>query len=172
MKHEILPPATDKTVIIPKEAIDKAGFKDVPILTAYSEENAVIVLKEKMTAFEIVGSVNALHNITVGLLIKLAKAAGVCDDYCDCDDDCFGCEMKAECEGLSIPPCLLEEAGISVFSALDIKTEDGVIKISQSPDKIDPLDMMPQSVLDTLVNAGICLKTLRRLIKDNKVIDE
>lgn len=172
MKYEILPPAAEHIVVIPKEAISKAGFENAPVLSAYTEENAVIVLKEKMTAFELIGAVNALHEVSVGLLIKLAKTAGVCDDYCQCNDDCFCCEMEEECEGLSIPLCLLEEAGISVFSALDIKTEDGVIYISQSPDKPDMLDTMPQSILDTLVNSGICLKTLRQLIRSGETIDE
>lgn len=172
MKYEILPPAAEQIVVVPHEAIKKAGFESSPILSAYTEENAVVILKEKMTAAELIKSVNTLQNISVELLARLIRAAGICDDYCDCREDCFCCEMEEDCIGLSIPSCVLEDAGISAFSELKVEVEDGAIYIRQAPEKTDLLDTMPQSILDTLVNAGICLKTFRQLVRNGAVLEE
>ena len=116
MKYEILPPAADSTVFIPGEAIVKAGFKDAPVLTVYAEENAVIVLKEKMTALELVETVNTLQDISAGLLLKAIKAAELVSDGFCCDDDCFCCEYEAECEAQNLPPCVMCSSGISDYS--------------------------------------------------------
>ena len=116
MKYEILPPAADSTVFIPGEAIVKAGFKDAPVLTVYAEENAVIVLKETMTALELVEAVNTLQDISVGLLLKAIKAAELVGEGFCCDDDCFCCEYEDECEVQNMPPCVMCSTGISDYS--------------------------------------------------------
>ena len=108
MKYDILPPAADKTVFIPGEAVVKAGFKDAPVLSVLAEENAIIVLKEEMTAQELVETVNSLQDISAGMLLKAMRESGIIDKGFCYDDDNFPCEFDDECDAADTPPCMLK----------------------------------------------------------------
>ncbi len=133
MKYDILPPAADKTVFIPGEAVVKAGFKDAPVLSVLAEENAIIVLKKEMTALELVETVNSLQDISAGMLLKAMKESGFTDKGFCYDDDNFPCEFDDECDAVDTPPCLLKDhkRGKTLRHANHMETEndDSVIRI-------------------------------------------
>ena len=134
---------------------------DTPVDIHASADTAV-VLRETMTAAELVRTIQFLRTATTNLLIHLAKACGPCDN-CDADCPC----LKDE-EAFPIPDALLEEAGIPRGARLDVCAEDGAIHITaaEGPDLRD----VPADLLELFRQTGICLDELDGLLRENGVI--
>lgn len=127
-----------------------------------ASEDAAVVLRETMTAAEMVGTIQFLRTIATDLLIHLANACGPCEN-CNADCPCLQGENE-----FPIPDALLEEAGISKGARLDVFAEDGEIHITaaEGPDLRD----VPADLLDLFRQTGICLDELDGLMRESGAI--
>lgn len=142
--------------------LTSSGMEPGTPVDIQASEDAAVVLRETMTAAELVGTIQFLRTITTDLLIHLAKACGPCDN-CSADCPC----LQAE-ESLSVPDALLEEAGIPKGAKLDVFAEEGTIHITatEGPDLRD----VPEDLLELFRQTGICLDELDGLMRENGVI--
>ena len=70
---------------IPAAALKLCGFENGDKAELHALPSAAIILKQKMTAMEVIRAMDALHQLTVDLSVHLARASGPCDG---CDGDC------------------------------------------------------------------------------------
>ena len=138
------------------------GMESGTPIDIHASEDAAIVLRETMTAAEMVGAIQSLRTITANLLIHLAKVCGPCDS---CD---MGCPCLQAEEAFPVPDALLEEAGIPKGAKLDVFAENGrlTISVADAPDLRD----VPTEMLDLLRQSGVCLDTLEELMIEEAVI--
>jgi hypothetical protein len=138
------------------------GMESGTPIDIHASEDAAIVLRETMTAAEMVGAIQSLRTITANLLIHLAKVCGPCDS---CD---MGCPCLQAEEAFPVPDALLEEAGIPKGAKLDVFAEEGTIHITaaEGPDLRD----VPEDLLELFRQTGICLDELDGLMRENGVV--
>jgi len=151
-----------KGLIIRREILDASGFGDDGALAVHAGENAVVLMKEEMTAMELVRTFQSLHGLTAGLLIHLTK---VCDPCEHCEGGC-PCAGGDECVRLS--DGLLEDAGIPKDAKLDAFAEDGVVIVREA-EGFDLRDVPPE-IQDLFLKAGICLDSLDELLAKGDVV--
>lgn len=103
---------------VSNEAITKAGLGDE--IAVIGTDGAIIIASAKMTAMELIKTIDSLEEITQGYLAILAKNCGECDD-------CGHCE-ELDFEGIHLPAQVLEIAGIPEGTKLNaFVEEDGEI---------------------------------------------
>jgi hypothetical protein len=86
-------------IMLPEAACELCGFTGEERLQLHAAEDTLIILKEKMTAMELVHAIDALGEIASNLTVHLAKACGFCDNCGDEDPGlCEDCAAKASAE--------------------------------------------------------------------------
>ena len=87
---------TGEKMAIPAAALKLCGFENGDKAELHALPSAAIILKQKMTAMEVIQAMDALHQLTVDLSVHLARASGPCDG---CDGDCpfDGLDMTMIC---------------------------------------------------------------------------
>ena len=142
--------------------LTSSGMEPGTPVDIQASEDAAVVLRETMTAAELVGTIQFLRTIATNLLIHLANTCGPCDN-CSADCPCLQGENK-----FPIPDALLEEAGIPKGAKLDVFAEEGTIHITAAagPDLRD----VPEALLEMFRQTGICLDELDGLMRENGVI--
>ena len=76
---------TNQKLYIPPAALRLAGFDGDESAELHIIENAMASLKREMTASELLGAAEALHQLSVELYTHLAEACGRCGDCERCD---------------------------------------------------------------------------------------
>ena len=76
---------TGEKMAIPAAALKLCGFENGDKAELHALPSAAIILKQKMTAMEVIRAMDALHQLTVDISVHLARASGPCDG---CDGDC------------------------------------------------------------------------------------
>ena len=106
-KFTLRRPATPaKPLTIPEGALKFSGMAEETRLDLHADDVALVILKPKMNAMELIRAAGALRHLAVELTLHLAKICGPCSD---CSQD--GCPFE---EGpIRIPDSIREEAGIS-----------------------------------------------------------
>ena len=142
--------------------LSAGGMEPGAAIAIHTSENAAVVLKEAMTAMELVGAIQSLRVLTTDLLVHLAKVCGPCDN-CGAACPCMGDE-----EALRPSDALLAEAGIPKGAKLDVFAGEGVIHITAAdgPDLRD----VPADLLELFRQTGICLDELDGLLRENEVV--
>lgn len=98
---------TGEKMAIPAAALKLCGFENGDKAELHALPSAAIILKQKMTAMEVIRAMDALHQLTVDLSVHLARASGPCDG---CDGDCPFDGLDGQ--EIALPDYLREEAGI------------------------------------------------------------
>lgn len=148
-----------------------AGFSKKEEATVHVMDDAVVILKHQMSAIDIIRAINGIKGVTVELMLNLAEACGSCDD---CEEDYCSYEDFDFDEGdIELPVNLLDEAGITEDDRLCgvADREKKTITIYEADYKNDLSDI-PPDIMDLLVDAGICLKNLERLLVTGEKIYE
>jgi len=154
--------------ILPAE-LKLAGFPQDEKAEVHVMDNAIVVLKRKMTAMELIDTARQLHELATDLYINLLRACGHCEDCenaCTFDEDFFEDEIV-------LPDYLREEAGIPEDAKLCavVDDENGTVTIMQSEHKNDLRDLPPE-LLDLFIDAGLCLGKLEELLVTGEVAYE
>jgi hypothetical protein len=75
---------------IPKSAMILSGLDEADSLELHTLDDAVVLLKDSMTADEMLSAIESLNELTSGLITHLVNACGLCPGCtptCEDDDD-------------------------------------------------------------------------------------
>lgn len=147
---------TTKGLNIPIAAIKLAKLKVGDKVDLFASEDALVLLKRKMTAMELINTSLYLHHVAAELLAHLVGTCGLC---CDCDESCPVEDYDEE--GISLPDYLREEAGIPEKAKLCacVDEDNSTVTISAAGYDHDMTDV-PPIIVDMLADAGVCLGAL------------
>ncbi len=175
---------TQPEILLPEHACELCGFDCGDALELHAGEDVLVILKNQMTAIELVHVISMLGEMSTDLTVALAKACGRCDN-CDDEDDGTGQNDPAKwvercslCRDLldnrqtiHIPDYLLEEAGISSGAKLEATADKdaGEITVTEAENEYDISDV-PPGILSVLAQSGICLAELDELIMAEDII--
>jgi len=166
---------------LPADACERSGFTDKDTLELHAGQNALVFMKDKMTALEVANAIQSLSALAADLTVVLASACGLCDNCGEgCADDCpAGCVSACSlCHGLldesqtvRIPGYLLEEAGIPADAKLEAYTDEdsGEITVVEADIQQDITDV-PPGILAVLAQSGVCLAELDELIMLEEIV--
>ena len=153
---------------LPADACERSGFTDKDTLELHAGQNALVFMKDKMTALEVANAIQSLSALAADLTVVLASACGLCDNCGEgCADDCpAGCVSAC-----SLCHDLLEEAGIPADAKLEAYTDEdsGEITVVEADIQQDITDV-PPGILAVLAQSGVCLAELDELIMLDSII--
>ena len=166
---------------LPADACEQSGFTDKDTLELHAGQNALVFMKDKMTALEVANAIQSLSALAADLTVVLAAACGLCDNCGEgCEDDCpAGCvsacslchDLLDESQNVRIPGYLLEEAGIPADAKLEAYTDEdsGEITVVEADIQQDITDV-PPGILAVLAQSGVCLAELDELMMLDSII--
>ena len=166
---------------LPADACERSGFTDKDTLELHAGQNALVFMKDKMTALEVANAIQSLSALAADLTVVLASACGLCDNCGEgCADDCpAGCvsacslchDLLDESQTVRIPGYLLEEAGIPADAKLEAYTDEdsGEITVVEADVQQDITDV-PPGILSVLAQSGVCLAELDELIMLEEIV--
>lgn len=166
---------------LPADACERSGFTDKDTLELHAGQNALVFMKDKMTALEVANAIQSLSALAADLTVVLASACGLCDNCGEgCADDCpAGCvsacslchDLLDESQTVRIPGYLLEEAGIPADAKLEAYTDEdsGEITVVEADIQQDITDV-PPGILAVLAQSGVCLAELDELMMLDSII--
>lgn len=161
---------TCKGIHIPAAALKLCGFEPESKLEIHTSENALVVLKGRMTAMELLQAAQHLQDLTVDLHVHLGKVCGPCDG---CGED--GCPYEdMDGDDIDLPEYLREEAGIPEGAKLCawVDEEEKTVTIGAADHDHDLRDVPPH-VLEMFAATGMCVGELEeRLILGDCVYGE
>lgn len=152
-------------VTIPKAAIKLSGLGGAQRLELHTLDSAAVLLKQEMTAMELLTVVNSLDRLSGDLLAALAVA---CEKCVGCEDDC---PFSQESRDIRLPKYLLDAAEIPEGAKLCAEPDpDGGRIIVSTLEAEHDLDDVPEELLDALLECGVCLGSLSELLSSSEVI--
>ena len=157
---------TGEKMAIPAAALKLCGFENGDKAELQALPSAAIILKQKMTAMEVIQAMDALHQLTVDLSVHLARASGPCDG---CDGDCPFDGLDGQ--EIALPDYLREEAGIPENAKLCayVDEDENTVTIAEAGYDHDLRDVPPY-LLEMLAASGICIGELEeRLMLEDTV---
>ena len=166
---------------LPADACERSGFTDKDTLELHAGQNALVFMKDKMTALEVANAIQSLSALAADLTVVLASACGLCDNCGEgCADDCpAGCvsacslchDLLDESQTVRIPGYLLEEAGIPADAKLEAYTDEdsGEITVVEADVQQEITDV-PPGILTVLAQSGVCLAELDELIMLDSIV--
>ena len=164
---------TKKDCVIPASALAVAGLKKEKELRLEVESGVIVVLRAEMNAKKLFSVSEFLHNLATDMIVAVAMESGDCVCCGECvDDECEVCESIEHCNGISIPDCLLEQAGIA-DQGLKADVEDGavIIRALRCDDDGDKFpDEVPESARLAFLENDLCIPHLRELLCNNDPI--
>lgn len=170
-------------IMLPKCAFELCSFTGEETLEFHAAEDVLVILKNKMTAMELIHAIDVISEIASELTVALAKACGVCDN-CG-DESCGGkdgpAQWVANCslchdllddsQNIHLPDYVLEEVGIPKDAKLEayIDGDSGEITVVESDIQQDISDV-PPGILSVLTQSGICIAALDELIMLEEIV--
>ena len=159
MKFSLNHDPNNKTLSIPRAALQLSGLADISDLLLHTDSGCILLLPGDPTVAELLKTISLISAVTPQLISRLAEAA------------CGTCEHEPHCSGLEIPPCQLAEAGISPNAALESFVEDGRV-IVQAAEKTAAdmlIDGLDDDVRTTLENSGVQMEGVCRLLEKEEI---
>lgn len=160
---------TSKGINIPHVTAELSNMENDSYVDSLVTEGAVLVLRQKMTAMELINVSQFLREISSELILNLAMACGPCRPRNGCENHCPFDDLDNE--DITLPRYLREEAGIPENAKLCacVDEENGTVIISAAEHKYDLSDV-PEFLIDVTLNSGICFGSLEEhLIKGDTV---
>lgn len=141
-----------------------SGFEPECKVELHVSKDALVVLKQRMTAVELLRAAKSLQKLATDLHVHLARVCGPCN----------GCDGECPFEGgdeVGLPDYLREEAGIpknaKLWASADEETH--TVTICEADYDHDLRDV-PAEVLEMFRESGICVGELEeRLILGDTV---
>ena len=156
MKLKICHDPEKKTLTIPRAALQLAQLERDQKLDLLAESGFILTSREDLTTAERIGMVKTLSDLTVALIVGLAAASLEAAK-----------DGRTEDCSLSIPPCLLEQAGIDPEEALEAYAENGrvVVAAAEAQDgDCALLESQNAGFLSMLEGCGVDMDGLRVLL--------
>ena len=110
MKFHLNHDPANKTLTIPRAALQLSGLAETSDLTIHTENGCVLLLPDKMSVAQTLKTFQLLTAINAELLFRLAKSSALA--HGTENDACDGYHWEKECFQDVLPLCMLAEAGI------------------------------------------------------------
>lgn len=156
-------------VRITAENLETANLSEWERLELHLLDQAVVVIPGHMTVMELIRVMEALQELASNLLSALVGACDRCDN----------CQMDKPCKlmagpilpKVSIPSCVLEEAGLALDCKLVCTAEQGrgEVRIVEADHRFDLTDLSPDLV-DILRECKVCLADLEEKLIPEEII--
>ena len=156
-----------KGIRIPPSALDLSGIPFGEKVEMRVLDNAILMLKGRMTAPELLTVVEQLNSTAEELFAHLTMVCGPCDG---CDEESCPAESLDE-EAIDLPGYLRREAGIpeDVKLCAEVDEETGSVTLSAAGHRYNLQDVPPE-LLEICEKAGICLGELEEhMIREDVV---
>ena len=156
-------------IYISAAELETANLNEWEGLELHLLDQAAVVIPSVMNVMEVIRTAEALQGLASNLLSAIGTSCEKCDE---CGVELLCDQMKGEiCPEVSIPPQVLEEAGVDPDIKLDceVDPESGEIHIVEADDR-DDLSDIPRPLLDTFRECGICLNDLEEKLKSEEVV--
>ncbi|NCC86294.1 MAG: hypothetical protein EOM05_00290 [Clostridia bacterium] len=148
-------------LLVENEIIEKAELGDNVKLVA--TDHLIVLTKAKMTAMDLVETIDSMSTLLYSLIDGLAECCGECDGCDHCEDLDF--------EPIHLPDEVLKIAGIPIGTKLAafVEEDEGAVHIEPAEYDYDISDV-PVHLLATFSDYGICLGELDALLMENEVL--
>lgn len=163
---KFLKEATDRGVQLPAAALRLCGFSSGNKLELHAEDSALVVLRQNMTAMELLRAAYNLQQLSDHLFSHLADVLG----------DCGGCEDSCpfrtpDDPAINLPKQLLQDAGIPIGSHLHAYADEatGTVVVTAAGQDSDLRDV-PPDMLDMLTEFGVCIGNLAEHLMKGDIV--
>ena len=155
-----------KKLAIPRVVMEMSGFQENSTAGLCALDDAVVVLKQNMTAMELVRAVDSLQRLVVDLNRHLADVCGSCED---CGDGECPADLKRN--RIEVPEEIRREAGIPPDAKLCTYAggEGGTVTVSQAEYRHDLTDV-PEWERTVLASMGACMGALEELLMSEEIV--
>ena len=160
MKFHLNHDPANKTLTIPRAALQLSGLAETSDLTIHTENGCVLLLPEKLSVAQ---------TLKTFQLLSSALAHGAENDECD------GCHWEKECFQDVLPLCMLAEAGIDpVEGDFECAVKDGTLVLRSGADTnvYEMMKSLDDDFRELLKSAGVSLSGLFLLLKEELDHDE
>lgn len=157
MKNEFKPKCAGKGFCIPDEIVEGTSLKRAETVDAYSNSGSILLLDRRMTAKQIIQTVDMLNTVATGLVMRLERAAMLHEE---------------KYRRIAVPEELLEMAGIPKGVPLDICAREGELYISVACDEEDVQEVLPSFLRELFSDCELDFNALRFLLDSEEPIHE
>ena len=160
--------------LIPRSALKMSQIGEREEIELHTLPNALVVLKKRMTAAELLQAVDSLAQLSTQLIAYLSEVCGTCDrcgEECDEEDgEAFVCPHAGE-DYIDLTDSMREEAGFSPDDKLCVSPgpKPGIAVIAAVQHKHDLRDLSPE-LLCLLSGTGVCLAELEDWLISEDII--
>ena len=171
MKFHLNHDPANKTLAIPRAALQLSGLAETSDLAIHTENGCVLMLPGDPTVAELLKTISLISAVAPQLISRLAERSQMAMEAGMTETVCGACERKPQCSGLEIPPCQLAEAGISPTAALESFVEEGRV-IVQAAEKTAAdvlIDELDDDVRTMLEDSGVQLEGVCRLLEKEEI---
>ena len=168
MKFHLNHDPANKTLTIPRAALQLSGLADVSDLILHTDSGCVLLLPGDPTVAELLKTISLISAVAPQLISRLAERSQMAMEAGMTETVCGACERKPQCSGLEIPPCQLAEAGISPTAAL---VEEGRV-IVQAAEKTAAdvlIDELDDDIRTMLEDSGVQMEGVCRLLEKEEI---
>lgn len=151
-----------KGAFVPRSALNLCYFKENEELELHTQSGAAVLTRQRMTAMELVKTIDALTNLTTYFINRLSGICGPCEacdtEGCPCDENDY----------IDLPDYLRQEACIPLSAKLcaDVDEATHSVTIHAAAFEHDLSDV-PEGLLAILREKRVCLGELEdRLMSD------
>lgn len=153
-------------LFLPSAALKISGFEDSGQVEIHALKNTAVIMKQQMTAMELIQALDSLNQLFINLSFHLAKTCGACSG---CEGECpFG---DFEYDKIELDDDLRKEAGIPTDAKLSlyVDEEDHTITVCEAGYDHDLRDIPPY-LLEMMAFSGICLGELEERLMVGDII--
>ena len=171
MKFNLNHDPNNKTLSIPRAALQLSGFAGVSDLILHTDSGCILLLPGDPTVTELLKTISLISAVAPQLISRLAERSQMAMEAGMSEAACGACEHEPHCSGLEIPPCQLAEAGISPNTALESFVEKGRV-IVQAAEKTAAdvlIDELDDDVRTMLEDSGVQMEGVCRLLEKEEI---
>lgn len=160
---------TKKKLVIPYDVMERSGFQKGAPVDVHTLTDAVIILKNGMTAIELLHAVDQMKDLTVELLSALVENCEPCADCGETEDG--SCPYLANHTTPDIPADVLQNAGIPAEAKLCAWAgpKPGIVSVARAGYRHDLSDV-PEWAMSILAVYGVCFKDLAELVMSEEPV--
>jgi hypothetical protein len=137
---------------------------DVSMLEASVINSGLVMMKSKMTAMDVIQTIEGLEAVIGELYDSLLEVS------CYCDNDCDQSETL-EAVNIKLPDFILEDAGISKNAKLCAYTNEDSKEVTViETDYKHDLSDVPETMRRVLKDMGACMTCLNECLISEKII--
>ena len=171
MKFNLNHDPNNKTLAIPRAALQLSGLAGVSDLILHTDSGCILLLPGDPTVAELLKTISLISAVAPQLISRLAERSRMAMETGMAETACGACEHEQCCSGLEIPPCQLVEAGISPNTALESFVEKGrvIVQAAEKTAADGLIDELDDDVRTMLEDSGVRMEGVCRLLEKEEI---